>query len=363
MARVSSFQPEPTPERPVAPAPAKEPLLTPEQTPQDQQEETLRPQSLAAYIGQRELKEVLAVATAAARVRQEPLDHLLFYGPPGLGKTTISQLLAQEMGVKFYITSAPALESPKDIAGILMKLEAKDILFIDEIHRLARVTEEKLYTAMEDFRLDIVTGKGQTARIVRVSLPRFTLIGATTKFGALSSPLRDRFGLVHRLRFYDQEELTAIVLRTARLLQVPILPDGAEEIARRARGTPRVANRLLRRVRDFAQVKGDGTISLALAQTALELFEVDPMGLDWTDRKILQIMIENYHGGPVGLETLAAATSEDRQTIEDVYEPYLMQIDYLQRTARGRVATPRAYAHLGYSPDPLQQKLPFVNTP
>ncbi len=364
---VSSHQPNAIPDKkPVAQrvksAAGSDQLLQGEQTAQDNQEESLRPQSLSAYVGQRELKEVLAVAIAAAKSRHEPLDHLLFYGPPGLGKTTISQLLAQEMGVKFYITSAPALESPKDIAGLLMKLEAGDILFIDEIHRLVRVTEEKLYSAMEDFRLDIITGKGQAARIIRLPLPRFTLIGATTRFGALSSPLRDRFGLVHRLRFYNQEDLVSIVLRTAHILQVPIELEGAQEIARRARGTPRIVNRLLRRVRDFAQVRGDGIVSLEIARTALELFEVDPMGLDWTDRKLLQIMIENYRGGPVGLDTLAAATGEDRQTIEDVYEPYLMQIDYLQRTARGRMATPRAYAHLGYKPDHReeQQQLPLT---
>jgi Holliday junction DNA helicase RuvB len=347
----SSREPQP-------PAPTPEPtLLSPQPTAHDSQEDSLRPTTLQGYLGQRELKEVLAVATAAARARQEPLDHLLFYGPPGLGKTTISQLLAREMGVNFRMTSAPALESPKDIAGLLVNLQAGDLLFIDEIHRLARVTEEILYPAMEDFRLDIVVGKGRTARIQSVSLAKFTLVGATTRFGALSSPLRDRFGLIHRLRFYTQEELVQIVQRTAGILQVPVHPEGAEEIARRARGTPRIANRLLRRVRDFAQVKGDGTITLMVARDALELFEVDPHGLDWTDRKLLQVLIENYNGGPVGLDTLAAATGEDRQTIEDVYEPYLMQIDYLQRTARGRVATPRAYAHLGYNPPQRQLSL------
>ncbi|WP_287131252.1 Holliday junction branch migration DNA helicase RuvB [Candidatus Cyanaurora vandensis] len=359
MAIISSHQPEseapsPTPKK----ARPREALLSGQELPQDTQEESLRPQTLNAYIGQRELKEVLTVATAAARSRGEALDHLLFYGPPGLGKTTISQLLAREMGVNFKMTSAPALESPKDIAGILVALQAKDILFIDEIHRLARVTEEILYTAMEDFRLDIVIGKGRTSRITSVPLPRFTLVGATTRYAALAAPLRDRFGLVHRLRFYDQAELTQIVLRTSNLLKVPIEKDGAEEIARRARGTPRIANRLLRRVRDYAEVKGNGTVTQAMAQTALELFEVDPRGLNWTDRRILEIMIENYRGGPVGLDTLAAATGEDRQTIEDVYEPYLMQIDYLQRTARGRMATPRAYAHLGYKPElQAQQQL------
>ncbi|WP_218082245.1 Holliday junction branch migration DNA helicase RuvB [Anthocerotibacter panamensis] len=368
MPRVSSYQSddlEPRqPERGANSKPPKEfkppqepQLLAGHETPQDNQEESLRPQSLQTYVGQQELKEVLSVATAAARSRKEPLDHLLFYGPPGLGKTTISQLLAREMGVNFKMTSAPALESPKDIAGILVGLQAGDIFFIDEIHRLARVTEEILYTAMEDYRLDIVIGKGRSSRITSVPLPRFTLVGATTRFAALASPLRDRFGHVHRLRFYKQEELVEIVLRTAGILNVPILPEGAQEIARRSRGTPRIANRLLRRVRDFAQVKGDGTISHAVAATALELFEVDPQGLTWTDRKMLEIIIENYHGGPVGLDTLAAVTGEERQTIEDVYEPYLMQMDYLQRTARGRVATARAYRHLGYTPEPQEQQL------
>jgi holliday junction DNA helicase RuvB len=355
---ISSHQSSPEEDR----EPKKEPttsgsseLLAAHQTPADTQEETLRPQSLSAYIGQKELKEVLQVATAAAKSRREPLDHLLFYGPPGLGKTTISQLLAQEMGTRFHITSAPALESPKDIAGILVKLEHGDVLFIDEIHRLPRITEEKLYTAMEDFRLDIIIGKGQSARIQALPLPRFTLVGATTRFGALSSPLRDRFGLVQRLRFYDLDELTQITIRAARIFHIPIDETGAAEIARRARGTPRIANRLLRRVRDFAQVKSDGIITLDVAQTALELFEVDPMGLDWTDRRMLQVMIDNYDGGPVGLDTLAAATGEDRQTIEDVYEPYLLQIGYLQRTHRGRVVTPRAYTHLGYKKPPDEQ--------
>ncbi len=352
---VSSHQPD-------APKPpkVKAPELLAAKT-NDLQEDSLRPATLEAYIGQKELKEVLAVATQAARSRGEALDHLLFYGPPGLGKTTISQLLAKEMGVGFRMTSAPALESPKDIAGILVNLKPGEILFIDEIHRLARVTEELLYTAMEDFRLDIIYGKGQTARITSVNLPKFTLVGATTRFGALSSPLRDRFGLVHRLRFYTQDELTEIVLRTSQISHVIITADGAAEIARRARGTPRIANRLLRRVRDFAQVRADGQINQEIAIQALELFEVDPMGLDWIDLKMLRLMIEHYQGGPVGLDTLAAAVREDRQTIEEVYEPYLMQIDFIQRTARGRMATPRAYAHLGYADHrpPHQQQLPL----
>lgn len=310
---------------------------------------SLRPQSIADYIGQAELKEVLGIAIAAAQGRQECLDHLLFYGPPGLGKTTICAVLAQEMGVKMHMTTAPALESPKDIAGYLVNLKAGDILFIDEIHRLAKVTEEMLYPAMEDFRLDITVGKGRAARVTSVPLPRFTLVGATTRVGALTAPLRDRFGLVQRLRYYDSNELTAIVERTAKLLQVAIEPEGAATIASRSRGTPRIANRLLKQVRDFAEVRGHAVVTAAVAQAALELFNVDPMGLDWTDRKLLTMMIDNFAGGPVGLDTMAAVTGEDAQTIEAVYEPYLLQIGFLQRTPRGRIVTPAAMRHLGYS--------------
>jgi Holliday junction DNA helicase RuvB len=347
MAIVSSHQPSP------------DPLLQPRLTPADRDpvrpEDTLRPQKLQDYIGQKELKEVLAITLAAARARQEPLDHLLFYGPPGLGKTTIAAILAAEMGGNFYLATAPALESPRDIAGYLVRLQRGDVLFIDEIHRLPRVTEELLYPAMEDFRLDITTGKGRAARITSVPLPRFTLIGATTRIASLTAPLRDRFGLVQRLRFYEVDELQAIVLRTAQLLPVPITPAGAQEIAQRSRGTPRIANRLLKRVRDFALVYGHATITAEIAATALERLQVDPQGLDWTDRKLLTTMIERFQGAPVGLDTLAAATGEDPQTIEDVYEPYLLQIGYLQRTPRGRVATPAALAHLGYTRDPGQQ--------
>ncbi len=312
------------------------------------QEESLRPRTLAEYIGQTELKQVLAIAIAAAQSRQEPLDHLLFYGPPGLGKTTVAAALAAEMGSRFYMTTAPALESPRDIAGYLVRLQRGDILFIDEIHRLPKVTEELLYPAMEDYRLDITIGKGRSARMTSVPLERFTLVGATTRVGALTSPLRDRFGHVQRLRFYEPEELMQIVQRTAQLLDTPIDQAGSKEIARRSRGTPRLANRLLKQVRDYAQVRADGQIDEAVATTALELFNVDPMGLDWTDRKLLTMMVEHFSGGPVGLDTMAAVTGEDAQTIEEVYEPYLLQIGYLQRTARGRVVTAAALKHLGY---------------
>ncbi|MFM7448937.1 MAG: Holliday junction branch migration DNA helicase RuvB [Leptolyngbyaceae cyanobacterium] len=329
-----------------------ESLLKPEAKPEEhgKQEEKLRPQQLADYIGQKDLKDLLQIAIQAAKVRQESLDHLLLYGPPGLGKTTMSLILAQEMGVNCKITSAPALERPRDIVGLLVNLQPGDILFIDEIHRLARVTEEILYPAMEDFRVDITIGKGSSARTRSLPIHRFTLVGATTRVGALSSPLRDRFGLIQRLRFYELDELTHILQRTARLLSTPISMDGAEEIGRRSRGTPRIANRLLKRVRDYVQVKQIATITQAIAAEALELFNVDPCGLDWTDRRLLSVMIENFSGGPVGLDTMAAATGEDAQTIEEVYEPYLLQIGYLHRTSRGRVATPAAWRHLGYQP-------------
>ncbi|MCY7284667.1 MAG: Holliday junction branch migration DNA helicase RuvB, partial [Cyanobacteria bacterium CAN_BIN43] len=298
---------------------------------------------------------VLMIAIQAAKSRKETLDHLLLYGPPGLGKTTMSLILAAEMEVGCKITSAPALERPRDIVGLLVNLQAGDVLFIDEIHRLPRMTEEILYPAMEDYRLDITIGKGQSTRTRSIPLQQFTLVGATTRVGALSSPLRDRFGLVQRLRFYEIDELTEIVLRTAEILNTPILRNGAEEIARRSRGTPRIANRLLRRVRDFVEVKATGQrIDEAIASEALELFNVDPCGLDWTDRRLLSFMIEQFGGRPVGLDTLAAATGEDAQTIEEVYEPYLLQIGYLQRTPRGRIATPAAWQHLGYDPPETQ---------
>lgn len=316
----------------------------------NENEDSLRPQRLGDYIGQKDLKEVLQIAIAAAKTRKESLDHLLLYGPPGLGKTTMSLILAAEMGVNCKITAAPALERPRDITGILISLKPGDILFIDEIHRLNRMTEELLYPAMEDSRLDITIGKGQSAKTRSIPLPPFTLVGATTKVGSLTSPLRDRFGLIQRLRFYEIDELTLIVQRTAELLKVIVTQEGAEEIARRARGTPRIANRLLRRVRDYAQVKQIESIDRELAATALDLFNVDAMGLDWTDRLVLSAMIEQFKGGPVGLEAVAAATGEDSKTIEDVYEPYLLQIGFINRTPRGRVATEAAYKHLGFFP-------------
>jgi Holliday junction DNA helicase RuvB len=312
---------------------------------------------LADYIGQKSLKEVLTIAIQAAKSRQEPLDHLLLYGPPGLGKTTMALILAQEMGVGCKITTAPALERPRDIAGLLVNLKPGDVLFLDEIHRLPRVTEEILYPAMEDSRLDITVGKGQSARTRSIPLHPFTLVGATTRVGALTSPLRDRFGLIQRLRFYEVDELTQIVTRTAQVLKTPIQPGGAAEIARRSRGTPRIANRLLKRVRDYVEVKQVSPINQAIAAEALELFNVDPCGLDWTDRRLLAVMIENFGGGPVGLDTMAAATGEDPQTIEEVYEPYLMQLGYLQRTPRGRIVTRAACQHLGYaSPAPAMEQ-------
>jgi Holliday junction DNA helicase RuvB len=308
----------------------------------------IRPQRLEEYVGQKELKEVLSIAIQAAQTRGESLDHLLLYGPPGLGKTTISLILAAEMGVNCKITAAPALERPRDILGLLINLQPRDLLFIDEIHRLNRTSEELLYSAMEDYRIDLTIGKGQNTRTRSISLSPFTLVGATTKIGTLTSPLRDRFGLIQRLRYYDAEELTLILLRSAQILEISLTQDGAEAIGKRSRGTPRIANRLLRRVRDYIQVKAVAEISGAIATEALDLFEIDKMGLDWTDRLLLKTIIDQFRGGPVGLETIAAATGEDKKTIEEVYEPYLLQIGYLQRTLRGRVASLMAYQHLGY---------------
>ncbi|KRH97294.1 MULTISPECIES: Holliday junction branch migration DNA helicase RuvB [Cylindrospermopsis] len=314
----------------------------------DKQEDSIRPRRFADYIGQQDLKDVLDIAIKAAKSRGDVMDHLLLYGPAGLGKTTMAMILASEMGVNYKITSAPALERPRDIVGLLVNLKAGDVLFIDEIHRLSRMTEEILYPAMEDYRLDVTIGKGSGAKVRTIPLSKFTLVGATTRVGALTSPLRDRFGLVQKLRFYQVEELSQIVLRSAEVLQTIVNLEGATEIAKRSRGTPRIANRLLKRVRDYAIVKSRPQIDQPTAAEALTLFQVDPCGLDWTDRKMLTVIIENFHGGPVGLETLAAATGEDTQTIEEVYEPYLMQIGYLSRTPRGRVVTSAAYQHLGF---------------
>lgn len=324
-------------------------LITPNLNLNDNDSEgSLRPKNLNEYIGQKKVKEKMKVFIDAAKLRGEALDHVLLYGPPGLGKTTLSNIIAHEMGVNIRITSGPAIERPGDLAAILTNLSENDVLFIDEIHRLSRSVEEVLYPSMEDYALDIIIGKGPSARSVRIDLPKFTLVGATTRAGMLTSPLRDRFGVICKLDMYSTDELKTIVIRSAEVLKIPIDESAAYEIARRSRGTPRIVNRLLKRVRDFAQVLGDGKVDIELTQKALHILEVDKLGLDGVDRRILKVIVENFDGGPVGLDTLSASTGEEKNTIEDIVEPYLLQLGFINRTPRGRVVTRQGYAHLGY---------------
>lgn len=322
-------------------------IVTGGETEADTWQYSLRPRRLQEYIGQHQAKQNLTVFIKAAMARGEALDHVLLYGPPGLGKTTLAGIIANELGVNFRITSGPAIERPGDLAALLTNLNERDLLFIDEVHRLSRSVEEVLYSAMEDFALDIIIGKGPSARSIRIDLPPFTLVGATTRAGSLAAPLRDRFGVICRLEYYETEDLVRIIERAAAILQISIEDRGAAEIARRSRGTPRIANRLLKRVRDFAQVQGSGVITDEIADKSLELLEVDKNGLDRTDRRLLDTIIVKFGGGPVGLDTLAAAISEETETIEDIYEPFLLQLGYINRTPRGRVATQAAYKHLG----------------
>ncbi len=329
----------------------KERLVSPQLSEEEQIiEGSLRPRRLAEYIGQEKIKENLSILLEAARHRNESVDHVLLYGPPGLGKTTLCNIIAVEMGVSLKTTSGPAIEHAGDLASILTGLQPGEVLFIDEIHRLARAVEERLYSAMEDFALDVMIGKGPGARSLRLSLPPFTVVGATTRVGSLTAPLRDRFGAIYRMEYYDTQALKEILIRSARILRVPAEEEGIEEISSRARGTPRIVNRLLKRVRDYAQVRAQGVITRDVAKAALDAMEVDEIGLDQTDRNMLLTIIQKFNGGPVGLDTLAASTSEDTETIEDVYEPYLLQLGFIARTPRGRIAMRAAYQHLGLTP-------------